>query len=59
VLLFRGANKEIKNYNSQSPFQVKQKYPFSLPPRNICEKISCELGFLEKLHCTRLKTAVE
>lgn len=25
MLLFRGANKEIKNYNSQSPFQVKKQ----------------------------------
>lgn len=32
VLLFRGASKEIRNYNSQTAFQVRQRAPAE-PPR--------------------------
>lgn len=30
VLLFRGGNKELKNYNSQTPFQVKRAPNFTV-----------------------------
>lgn len=35
VLLFRGASKEIRNYNSQTAFQVSQRAPGPVPPSEL------------------------
>jgi len=35
VLLFRGASKEIRNYNSQTAFQVRRRAPGPVPPAEL------------------------
>lgn len=42
VLLFRGASKEVRNYNSQTAFQVQQGVPARRLPRgsSVCLSVS-------------------